>query len=277
MEWLTWFGRWGEKDRAYARLTRLQESYGGHGERVIKLSARTDLARKSAGSTQRAFEFVDRAFVSATQEYARIGDVLTGLQAGLGKGKIGDFGVAENALKGLGPKLDELERHLQTWEAKWSQVPLDLAEAEVHLNALRVQIEQAAAEVGAPLPLSDKLAAMTQHLERTRQVLAEGNPIEAGHLVEDLRLTINKISEDVTSYITGASAIAQVEQEIARLAERVDAAGEPGAGARAPLAAAEAILPGLRPALAAGKLDHFQAELLRLQQRLSEARAVLKK
>lgn len=277
MEWLTWFGRWGEKNGAYDRLKRLRETYGAQGERVIKLSARTDLARKSAGSTQRAFEFVGRVFETATQEYARIADLLNGLEAGLGKGKVGDFGAAEAALKGLGPKLDELERHLVTWEAKWSQVPLDLAEAEVHLNALRVQVEQAAAEVGAPLPLSDKLAAMTQHLERSRQVLAEGNPIEAGHLVEDLRLAIAKVGEDVTGYLTGASAITQAEHEIARLAERIEAAGEAGAAAREPLGAAQAVLPHLRPLLAAGKLDQYQAELLELQQELSAVRAALKK
>jgi hypothetical protein len=277
MEWLRWFGRWGDKDRAYDRLKHLRETYSGHGDRVIKLSARTDLARKTAGSTQRAFEFVERAFVAATQEYARIGELLDGLEAGLAKGKVGDFVAPEAALKGLGPKLDELDRHLTTWEAKWSQVPLDIAEAEVHLNALKIEVEQAAAAVGAPLPLTDRLAAMAQHLERTKRVLAEGNPIEAGHLVEDLRLAIKKSADDVSLYVSGAGAITQAEQEIAHLRERSADLADLGATATAHVDAAAAVVPQLRPALAAGKLEQFQADLLRLQQELSAARAALKK
>lgn len=272
MEWLKWFGRWGERDKAYARLNQLKEAYGAHGDRVIRLSARTDLARKSAGSTKRAFDFVERTFADATGDYARVMDLLDGLEAGLKRAKVGDFTTAERTVKGIGPKLDELERHLATWEAKWQQVPLELDEAGRSLATLRVQVEQAVAAVGAPLPLSDRLAAMDQHLERSRRVLAEGNPVEAGHLVEDLRLALAKVSDDVSSYVSAASAITAVETEIAQLRERT--ADRPEAAAA--LTAAEGAMPRLRPALAAGKLDQFQADLLDVQRRLGEVRVALR-
>lgn len=275
MEWIKWFGRWGEKDKAYERLQGLKEAYGAHGDRVIRLSARTDLARKSAGSTQRAFDFVERAFGEATGEYAHINDLMDSLEAGLANGKVGDFGAADRAIKGIGPKLDELERHLASWESKWQQVPLEIDEAGRSLAALRVQIEQAVAAVGAPLPLSERLAAMDQHLERTRRVLAEGNPLEAGHLVEDLRIALAKVGTDISAYVSGASAISQAEQEIAQVRAGLAAAGD-RPDAAAALAAAEGFLPRLRPALAAGKLEQFQSDLLQLQRNLGAARAGLK-
>ncbi|HYF91992.1 MAG TPA: hypothetical protein VD969_07075 [Symbiobacteriaceae bacterium] len=275
MEWLKWFGRWGEKAPAYARLNSLREAYGAYGDRVIKLSARTDLARKSAGSTQRAFQFVERVFADATQEYARINDLLDGLELGLKQAKIGDFAGADKAIKGLGPRLDELERHLVTWESKWQQVPLEIDQAGQSLAALRVQVEQAVAAVGAPLPLSDRLATMEQHLDKTRRVLAEGNPIEAGHLVEDLRLAMAKVGEDLSAYVSGASAIAQAEKELGQVHERLATVGD-RPEAVAAVQAAEALIPGLRPALAAGKLEKFQNDLLELQKNLGAARAALK-
>ncbi|HWI53629.1 MAG TPA: hypothetical protein VNT01_15945 [Symbiobacteriaceae bacterium] len=275
MEWLRWFGRWGEKAPAYARLKELQSGYGVHGDRVIKLSARTDLARRSAGSTQRAFEFVERTFAEATAEYARVGELLEGLELGLSKGKVGDFGAAEKAMKGVGPKLDELERQLATWESKWSQVPREIDETGQSLAALRVQVEQAVAAVGAPLPLSDRLATMEQHLEKTRRVQAEGNPIEAGHLVEDLRLAMTKVGSDVSAYVSGVSAITQAEQDLAQVRERLAAAGDRPEAAAA-LAQAADYLPRLRPALAAGNLERFQSDLLAFQRGLSAVRSLLK-
>jgi hypothetical protein len=275
MDWLRWFGRWGERDQAKVRLQKLQEAYAAHGDRVIRLSARTDLARKSAGSTQRAFAFVESAFAAATQEYARINDLFDGLQAGLAKGRVGDFGAVDRAIKGLGPKLDELERQLGTWEAKWQQTPREIDEAERTLAALRVLVEQAVAAVGAPLPLSDRLASMEAHLERCRKVLAEGNPVEAGHLVGDLQLALEKVGSDTSTYVSGASAITAAEQEIAQLRERLAAAGERPEAAAA-LDAAAGYIPGLRPALAAGKLEQFQADLLQLQKNLGVVRGALR-
>lgn len=251
----------------------MKESYGSHGDRVIRLSARTDIARKSAGATARSFEYVENVFVAATQEYARIATLLENLEAGLAKGRVGDFAGAESALKGLGPRLDELDRHLTEWESRWQQVPLQIDAVQQELTTLRMQVEAAAAEAGAPLPLSDKLASMAQHLERTRSALAAGNPVEAGHLVDDLRIAIRKVGDEATLYISGAGAVTQAERETAALKERL---GE-GAGAEAvaALAAAEALLPRLRPALAAGKLEPFQADLLQVQKNLAAARSAL--
>ncbi|HYG57322.1 MAG TPA: hypothetical protein VD902_04585 [Symbiobacteriaceae bacterium] len=274
MEWLTWFGRWSERDRAYARLKKVKEEYGAYGDRVIRLSARTDLARKSAGSTQRAFDFVERAFADATQEYARFGDLVQAAEAGLAKGKVADFLGMETTLKGLGPKMDELDRHLTAWESKWQQIPLQLDDVARSLESLRLQVESAVAAVGAPLPLSDRMASLTQHLERTRQVLAEGNPIEAGHLIEDLRMAMQRVSGDVGLYVSGAGAITQAEREVTEHRERVQAMpGGAPADAVAALGAAEALLARLRPSLAAGRLEHFQADLLKIQESLATVRS----
>lgn len=273
MGWFTWLGRGAERDRAYARLNAIRQAYGDQGSRVIKLSARTELARKAAGSTQRAFEFVERAFLAATQEYARIAELLDGIEARLAKGQVGDLGGAESAVKGLTPKLDELERNLGTWEARWQQVPLEIDEADRALAELRHQVEAAAAAVGAPLPLTDRLTAMTQHLARTKATLAEGNPVEAGHLLEDLRIGMAKIGEQTSHYVSGAGAITQAESDMAAMRDRLAQLPEAPAEAVAALAAAEALLPRLRPALAAGRLEPFQADLLSLQRQLSAGRA----
>lgn len=276
MDWLKWLGRGPEKEMAYSRLGRLKEAYGAHGDRVIKLSARTDLARKSAGSTQRAFDFVERAFVDATGEYARIMDLIERLEAGLSKATVGDFAGAEKAVAALGPKLDDLQRHLENWEARWQQVPRSIDDSAHSLAELRQQVEAAAAAAGAPLPLTDKLARMEQHLDRCRQELARGNPIEAEHLVNDLRLAMQKVADEVVPYTGAAGAVAQAEQELADLKQRLAARAEAQGDAVAALAAAEALLPRLRPAVAAGKLEQMQQDLLSFHRHLSAVRAALK-
>ncbi|HEY3368467.1 MAG TPA: hypothetical protein VGK74_25715 [Symbiobacteriaceae bacterium] len=266
MGFFTWLGRGPEKERAYARLTGLKEQFGGYGDRIIKLSARTDIARKSAGSTKQAFEFVEQAFLAATQEYTHIGDLLQSIETGLEKGRIGEFGAADQALRKLGEKFAELERHLAAWEAKWQDVPRQIEDVRQALAELKAQAQSAAEALGGPLPLDPRLAAAEQHLERTVQTLAAGNPVEAGHLVDDLRLALRKLGNDVGGYISGVGAIAQVEQDLAEAKTRLgtDATGE----AVAAMAAAEALLPRLRPALAAGKLEQFQQDLLQIQKQL---------
>jgi chromosome segregation ATPase len=271
MEWLTWFGRWGDKDRAYARLKELKERYGSHGDRVIKLSARTDLARKSAGATKAAFEYVERAFGAATQEYARIGELFSQLEAGLARGRVGDFAAVEKALTGLGPKLDELDRTLTQWESQWQQVPRQIDEVAGELAQLRVQVEAAAAGAGAPLPLTDRLTHLEQYLQKTRQTLAAGNPAEAGHQAEDLRMAMAKVADQAAQYTGALSAITQAEQGIAQV--KALAADPHAAEVAAALAAADALLSRLRPSLAAGKLEQFQADLVALHKQLSAARA----
>jgi DNA repair exonuclease SbcCD ATPase subunit len=273
-DWLRWFGRWEQRDRARSRLTSLREAYGAHGERVIQLSNRMDRARHAAGSTRRSLEFVERAFIDATGEYARIGELLQQLESQLAGGTIGDFAGAESALRGLGPKLDELERQLAAWEQTWQQVPSQVEDVAQSLAALRSQAEAAAAQAGVSLPVSQAIATMEQHLERIRRTLAEGNPIEAGHLVEDLRIAMAKVSEQVGLYASAAGAIVQAEAETAALKARLgpDSPGE----AVAALAAAEAFLSRLRPALTAGNLEQLQHDLLGLQRSLAAVRTALR-
>lgn len=270
-EWFLWFGRWHERDRAYGRLSTLRQEYGGHGERVIRLSARTDLARKSAGSTQRAFDLVEQAFAAATQEYARVGELLESVEVWLRKGEVREMAPAETALSNLGPKLDELERQLATWEARWQQVPLEVDSVEQELSDLRRQVDAVATAAGAPLPLLERLKSMEQHLARIRSTLAAGNPVEADHLVADLRIAIGKLAEETGHYMSGVGAISQAEQELAAL--RAQAAGGASGEAVAALAAAEALLPRLRPALAGGKLEQFQHELYQFQRQMAAARS----
>jgi DNA repair exonuclease SbcCD ATPase subunit len=275
-EWLIWLGRGAEKERAYNRLETVKQQYGAYGERVIRLSQRTDTARRTAGSTQQAFEFVERAFIRATQEYARIGELIGQIEAGLSRGRVGDFQAVESALQGLEPLFAELDGNLTTWEQTWRTTPAKIEEAARSLAELREQVERAAALIGAPLPLTEQVSRLEQYLEKIRQTMAEGNPIEASHQVDDLKVAAKRVVEQVGTYASCAGAIAQAEQEVAEVKERLAASKEPPADAVGAVAAAEALLPRLRPALAAGRLDPFQEDLLQLQRHLSRARAALK-
>lgn len=270
-----WLFRGAERDRAYARYNALRERYADQGGRIIKLSARTDLLRKSAGSTLAAFAYVENAFATATQEYARIGALLEALGGGLEKGKVGDFVGAESAVSKLTPAFDELERRLTDWEARWQEVPRRIGEAAQALAELKAQVAPAETTAGGPLPVSAKLGHMQAHLERIQATLQEGNPVEAGHMIEDLAMARRKLQDEAGGYVSGAGAIAQAEAELAELkAKAPDLAAAP-AEAAAALAAAESLLPRLRAALAAGDLDKLQQELLTLQTQLSTARASL--
>ncbi len=275
-EWLIWFGRGAEKERAYTQLQNVQRQYGEQGERVIRLSSRTDLARRSAGSTRRAFEFVESAFVKVTEEYAHIGHLLAALEAGLAKGKVGDFAAAEAALGDLGPSMDQLERHLSTWEQTWQSTPKRIDQAAQTVAELRQRVEQAGILVGAPLPLSERLTNLEEHLEKIRQTLAAGNPIEANHMIDDLDLARERVADQISPYVSGAAAITQAEQEVGALREQTGGLTAPPGGVVAALAAAEALLSRLRPNLAGGKLEPFQQDLLQLQQHLAEARRALR-
>lgn len=275
-DWLVWLGRGEQKKRAEARLQAAQQQYSTHSERVIKLSQRTDRARPGAGSTRKSFDFVENTFFKVTQEYARIGELIGAIEAGLTQGQVGDFATLEAALKRLTPAMDELENNLATWEQVWQNAPRRIDEVAHELAALRQRVEQTAALLGAPLPLGEQVVGLEQHLEKIRQRLAEGNPIEATHQVEDLRIAMKRVSEQVSTYSSGAGAITQAQEELRVIQERIAARPEPSADAVGAVAAAEALLPRLRPALAAGKLDGFQQELFALQRHLSAARAALK-
>jgi len=272
--WFRWLFRGAERDRAYARLSGLRQAYGEQGNRVIKLSARTDLLRKTAGSTKRSFEYVERVFVTATMEYTRIGVLVENLVGGLEKGRVGDFAAAEGAVKELGPKLDELDQHLSKWESRWEQVPLEVENAARTLADLQRQLTDAEAMVGTRIPLDDNLAAMGEHLELIRATVADGNPIEAGHLLDDLAIAMKKVGTEVGLYLSGMSAINQVEHGIARIRELSSTAAPPPGELAAALGAAEALLPRLRPALSAGNLEQFQQDLLQIQRHLSTAKSI---
>lgn len=266
MGFFAWLGRGPEKERAYTRLAGFKEQFGKNGDRIIRLSARTDIARKSAGATQQAFEFVERSFVDATQEYTRIGELVSAIEAGLEKGRIGDFGAVDRALSGLGAKFDELERNLAAWEARWQDVPRQIDDVKRSLADLRRQASEAAQSAGSPLPVESRVASVEQYLLRTQQALAAGNPVEAGHLVDDLRLAMRKVSEEVGQYVGAVGAIAQAEQDLARAKEPAGAAAP--SETVAALAAAEALLPRLRPALVEGDFDALQRDLLEIQKQL---------
>lgn len=271
LKWITWFGRGAERDRAYERLESLQQTYGELGARVIKLSGRTDLARRSAGSTQRAFDLVESAFAEATSEYAHVGEQIEAISFGLEKGRVGDFTAAEASLKTAGSKLDELDRQLTAWESRWQQVPLEVDEIGRALDHFKQEVARAEERAGGPLPLSRKAAAMEQHRERIRQALAAGNPVEASHLVGDLRLALEKLTDDLNLYLSAAGAIQQAEQELAAARSKAQE-GAPAETVVA-LAAAEALLPRLRAHLSEGRLEHFQQDLLAVQKQLAAARS----
>jgi hypothetical protein len=267
MSWFTWLGRSEEKRTAFARLERLRQAYGDQGERVIKLSARTDLARKAAGSTMRAFAFVEHAFADATGEYAQINTMIESLEAGLAHGDVGDFLRAETLVKGLGPKLDTLSSHLTEWEATWSQVPLAIDSIARVVALLRTQVDQVAQTLGSSLPLSGSIDHLEQFLERIRQTMAAGNPIEANHLVDDLQLALVKVTEKANQYASGQGAIRQATADLAK------------ARAQGPNDALVTALNGLdeqvsqlHAVLATGNFDQFQHDLYQVQRSIAAIR-----
>lgn len=269
-----WLFRGAERDRAYARLNAIQAAYGEHGGRVVRLSARTDLLRKSAGATARSFEAVETTFLAATSAYSRVQERIDGLELGLSQGKVGDLAGVESAVKELGPKFDELERALSHWESHWERVPREIDDSAAALAELQRQVEAAAAKLGVRIPLQNRLEVMQAHLSKIQSTQAAGNPIEAGHLVNDLRIAMAKVGEAAALYVSGSGAIEQAERDLTAIQGRIGELAP--AEAVAATASAKALLPRLREALVAGRLDQFQHDLLEVQKHLSAARATLK-
>lgn len=275
-DWLIWLGRGAERDRAYARLEAARQQYGTDGERIITLSQRTDRARASAGSTKRSFEYVENVFLKATDLYTKVGERLEAIEGGLSQGKVGDFAGLEALLKQLPGALDELERHLANWEATWKAVPQRIDAAQQSLAELRQQVERLAAQVGAPLPLTERLAGLEQYLEKVRRTHAEGNPIEANHQLDDLQIARKRVDEEVERYSGGAGALAQAEADLAQVRQAAEGREDLPPEAVGALAAAQAQVARLRPALAAGKFEGLQQDLLQLQRQLAVARTHLR-
>lgn len=276
LEWLAWLGRGEEKRRVCARLDALKERYGALGERVIRLSQRAAEARPAEGSTRQAFEFVESSFARATGAYADIGALIEPLEADLARGRVGDFGAVERALAAVEYSLDELERNLTVWEQNWRSAPHKVEEAARALADLRIRVEQAGRRVGGDLPLAEQIASLDRYLERIRQTLAAGNPIEAVKQVEDLRIARERLEQQVSTYSSGAAAIEQAAEDLEGLRRRLAGLADPPAQASEALASAEALHARLRPALVSGQLDAFQADLLQLHRHLASARAALR-
>lgn len=266
MSWFAWVFRGRERDRAYSELKRLTGEYAEQGGRVISLSARTELLRKSTGSTQRSFDYVEKSFAAVTQEYARVQSVLHSLEAELGRGRDQGLAAVREAVSGLGPALDELERLLRTWEARWQEAPLELEQAEASLKPLRGDLAHCETVLKITLPPRAGLERLAAYLTKARQTLLAGNPVEAGHQVRDFALARAKVEADIASYRSGVGAIEQVEASLARL--RTGAAED--GGATLALTAAEDLLPSLKSSLAQGRFGPFQEDLLQIQNRLAQ-------
>lgn len=267
MSWFAWLFRRRERERAFLELKRLKEEYSEQGGRVIRLSARTELLRRSTGSTQKSFEYVEKSFATATEEYARVQSVLQNLEAELDRGRDQGLPEARKAVSGIGPALDELERHLQTWERRWQEVPLELEQAEASLQSLSSDLRYAEDALNRSLPPRAGLESLGAFLQRARNTLLEGNPIEAGNQVRDFALARAKIAAEISAYRSGVGALEQVEASLAGIRE--SAAGN--GGSILALTAAEELVPRLRGALAEGRFDPFQADLLQIQNWLTQA------
>lgn len=274
MSWFAWLFRGQQRDRAYSRLHQLRTEYAAHGEQVIKLSARTELLRKSAGATQRSFDHVESTFAAASTEFARLSSLLDALEAGLARGQVGDFHAAETAVRELGPRFGELDRLLSAWEARWHQVPLRAEQAERLLAEQASQVAAVAETLRGELPVARRVQALQSHLARARAALAGGDPVEAEHLLADFDLAYNRAVAEVSQYLSGANAIVEVESVVADLEHQV-ASTSPSEAVEA-LAAARALLPRLRTALLQERLEQFQQDLLQVQRHLSRIRSALR-
>lgn len=275
MTWLKWSVSRQQQAEACTRTAAMRQAYCQQGERIDVLAARTEQARTSAAN-QQGFDAVERALAQATGMYTHVGELLRRIEANLKTARgAACLSEVETALNQLTAAVDELEGLLVQWESQWQQVPLRIAEVEEALGRVRLQVEMAAAALGANLPTAEKLFAAEALLEQIRRTLAEGDPFKAGSLAADLRITLGKLAEETNLSLNGIQGLIQAEQELAQLRGQIAGAGAPSAAAHA-LSEADALLPRLRPALITGRMDQFQQDLLTMQRCLFIARSALR-
>lgn len=268
-DWLTWFGRWAERDEVMKRFGRLQVAFSQLGEQVIAISGRTDLVRRSSGATGRAFAAVEEAFAKATGGYSRLSEAIEEVERELGRGRTGSIGQAERDLKQALADLKALSRRLDEWEALWREAP----EAIEGVAAQLADLEALFARAGRPERFTAQMTNLAAYLAKARATLAGGNPTEAKAQVADLRLAISKLRSQVSEDLSAASALAEAEAELERALEvwrRFQAAVEPGSEAPLPaaLATAHSALAEAKREAAAGDLDGAAQALFRLREAL---------
>lgn len=214
-DWLTWFGRWAERDEATKRFERLQQAFSGVGEQVIALSGRTDLARHSSGATGRAFESVEEAFAEMTGAFSRLSEAIERIELDLSRGRTGGFSQAEQELKAVRDGLTALSSRLDQWELLWREAPAALDGVASALADLKAMAERA----GNPAAIASQMANLEAFLTKARATLAAGNPTEAMAQAADLRLAMTKVSNQVGEYLSAANAIAEAEADLNRAIE----------------------------------------------------------
>jgi chromosome segregation ATPase len=266
-DWLTWFGRWAERDEAMKRFERLQVAFGEVGEQVIALSGRTDLARRSSGATGRALEGVEEAFASTTGAYSRLSEAIDAIEVGLARGRTDGLAQAERDLAQVREGLKTLARRLDEWESLWREAPAALAGVESALAALKAT----ALRVGNPSEIAAKIANLEAYLAKAQATLAGGNPTEAKAQAADLRLALEKVGAEAGEYLSAQSALAEAEGDLQRAIEvwrRFQAVVESSTPLPEPLAVAQVALEAARQRLVAGDLDGVGRELYRLREAL---------
>lgn len=271
-DWLTWFGRWAERDEAMKRFARLQEAFGGVGEQVIALSGRTDLARRSSGATGRAFAAVEEAFAQVTGAFSRLSDGIESIERELSRGRTGGFAQAESELKQVREGLNSLSHRLDEWESLWREAPAVLESVAGALADLRAMAERA----GNPPALAGQITNLDSFLAKARATLAGGNPTEAKAQAADLRLAMAKVGNQAGEYLSAGSALAEAEADLNRAVEvwrRFQAVVEPGAETThpqfpQPLATAQVALTEAKEHLAGGDLEATGKALYTLREAL---------
>lgn len=271
-DWLTWFGRWAERDEAMKRFERLQQAFGGVGEQVIALSGRTDLARHSSGATGRAFAGVEEAFANVTGAYSRLSELIESIERDLARGRTGGFGQAEQELKQVRDGLTALSHRLDEWESLWREAPATLQSVAGALADLKATAERA----GNPSSITSQISNLESFLAKAQATLAGGNPTEAKAQAADLRLAMAKVGNQVGEYLSAANAIAEAEAELNRAIEvwrRFQSVVEPNTESAdppfpQPLATAQVAVAEAKKGLASGDLEGAGAALYRLREAL---------
>lgn len=266
-DWLTWFGRWAERDEAVKRFERLQVAFGGAGEQVIALSGRTDLARRSSGATGRAFASVEEAFAEMTGAYSRLSDAIESIEWDLQRGRTGGFTQAEHELKAVRDGLTALSGRLDEWEALWREAPAAIEGVASGLADLKAMAER----VGNPPSIATQVANLDSFLAKARATLAAGNPTEAKAQVADLRLAMTKVGNQVGEALSAGNAIAEAEADLNRAKlswSQVQAAVEKQAQISTLLETAQGALAEAKERRAKGDLDGAGEALYRLREAL---------
>lgn len=275
--YLNWnVGRKQQRQRWEKKLHQLQDAHHRAAARVTELFSAVGQIRSGSGRTQASFAAVERAFGEASQQYLPLDEEVQIVASAFARGDVRPLQAQgarlEAGLADVHQVLDELQAQVKQFQDSWRAAPPALQRSRQEVAELAAALAAAEQDLGFATPVQERLAALTQYLERAESEAAQ-NPVAALQMADDLQLRLSSVSAEVATYRSAATAISQAQADLA-----VARSGPAGADPRCagPLQEAAAAQADLVPSLQAGNLDRFQTRLLAVQSALREARRILR-